>query len=276
MANRTKLAEKIARKQRMLGLELYSGSPHIVEIAGQTGFDFTMLDTEHTEFDTEHMATLIRAADSFGLSPVVRIQELDQYLIMKALDRGADGVIVPRVNTAEQAQRAVAAAEFPPKGVRGMCPDVRATRYRTEDWLEYARNIEDHVAVIPLIEDDKAVQNIEEIVQVEGIKAVLFGPGDYAVSIGAVQAGFSEKIMRSTREALRKVCDAASRHGVYVFAIPLELQDPDTTMNALFEDGVSGVLFGTDTMHLQIATDRIKNAFDGVVRQRNQQDHAAE
>ncbi|QIE48025.1 hypothetical protein G5B38_20645 (plasmid) [Pseudohalocynthiibacter aestuariivivens] len=265
MTRRTKLAEKIARKQKMVGLELYSGSPNVVEIAGEIGFDFTMLDTEHSEFDMEHMATLIRAADSFDISPVVRVQELDEYLIMKALDRGADGVIVPRINSAEQAQRAVSASEFPPIGVRGMCPDVRATRYRTEDWLEYARNIQDHVSVIPLIEDNKAVENIEDIVQVDGINAVLFGPGDFAVSIGAVQKGFSDEIMNATRDALRKVCAAAAKYDVYVFAIPLELQDPSATMSQLLEDGVSGVLFGTDTMHLQIAADRIKASFDGAV-----------
>lgn len=257
-----KLAEKIRNKKKMIGLELYSGSPHNVEILGECGFDFSMLDTEHTEYETPHIAHLIRAADSFGLSPVVRIKELNEVLIMKTLDRGAQGVIVPRVCTVEQARRAASAAAFPPYGVRGMCPDVRATRYRNDVWEEYARNPFDHVAVIPLIEDKVAADNIDEIMQVDGINAVLFGPGDYGVSIGAAQEGFTDEINRKVRDGLRRVCDAAARHNVYVFAIPLELRDPQTTMRELFDDGVSGVLFGTDTMHFQIASDRIKNAFD--------------
>lgn len=257
-----KLAEKIRNKKKMIGLELYSGSPHNVEILGECGFDFSMLDTEHTEYDTSHMATLIRAADSFGLSPVVRIQELNEVLIMKTLDRGAQGVIVPRVSTVEQARRAAAAAAFPPHGVRGMCPDVRATRYRSDVWQEYAKDPFNHVAVIPLIEDHVAAQNINEIMKVDGINAVLFGPGDYGVSIGAAQEGFTDEINRKIRDGLRRVCDAAAKHNVYVFAIPLELRDPQATMRELFDDGVSGVLFGTDTMHFQIATGRIKNAFD--------------
>jgi 2-keto-3-deoxy-L-rhamnonate aldolase RhmA len=211
------------------------------------------------------MATLIRAADSFGLSPVVRVQELNEVLIMKTLDRGAQGVIVPRVNSVEQARRAAASAAFPPVGVRGMCPDVRATRYRTEDWLEYARDTFNHVAVIPLIEDHIAVKNVDEIMKVDGIRAVLFGPGDFAVSIGAAQEGFTSAIMRKTHDALRRVCDAGARNDVYVFAIPLELGNPDETMKEMFEDGVSGILFGTDTMHFQIAADRIKRAFAGAV-----------
>lgn len=257
-----KLVDKIKSKKKMIGLELYSGSPHNVELLGECGFDFSMLDTEHTEYDTKHMAHLIRAADSFGLSPVVRIHELNEVLIMKTLDRGAQGVIVPRVCTGEQATRAARAAAFPPYGVRGMCPDVRATRYRNDVWEEYARDPFDHVAVIPLIEDALAIENIDDILSVEGINAVLFGPGDYGVSIGAAQEGFTDEINGKVRDGLRRLCDAAARHDVYVFAIPLELRDPQATMNQLFDDGVSGVLFGTDTMHFQLAANRIKGAFD--------------
>lgn len=256
-----KLIDKIRAKKRMIGLELYSGSPHNVEILGETGFDFTMLDTEHTEYDTGHMAHLIRAADSFGLSPVVRVERLNEVLIMKTLDRGAQGVIVPRINTPEQARRAAASAAFPPFGVRGMCPDVRATRYRNEVWEDYAKNPFNHVAIIPLIEDNIAVENIDAIMEVEGIDSVLFGPGDFGVSIGAAQEGFTDAIVSKTRDALRRVCDAGAKHGVYVFAIPLELRDPSSVMAELFNDGVSGVLFGTDTMHFQIAADRIRHAF---------------
>lgn len=114
-----KLVDKIRTNKKMIGLELYSGSPHNVEILGDAGFDFTMLDTEHTEYDTGHIANLIRAANSFGLSPVVRVETLNEVLIMKTLDRGTQGVIVPRISTAEQAGRAAAAAAFPPFGVRG-------------------------------------------------------------------------------------------------------------------------------------------------------------
>ncbi|WP_158279398.1 HpcH/HpaI aldolase family protein [Falsochrobactrum shanghaiense] len=260
-----KLTDKIKQNKKMIGLELYSGSPHNVEIIGECGFDFTMLDTEHTEYDTGHIAHLIRAADSFGLSPVVRVKELNEVLIMKTLDRGAQGVIVPRVNSVEQARRAASAAAFPPVGVRGMCPDVRAARYRDDIWLEYARNPYDHVAIIPLIEDYIAVDNVDAIMKVDGINAVLFGPGDYAVSIGAVEEGFSPEIMSKTRDALRRVCDAGARNNVYVFAIPLELRDPSKTINEMFDDGVSGVLFGTDTMHFQMAANRIKHSFNGVL-----------
>lgn len=259
-----KLVDKIRTNKKMIGLELYSGSPHNVEILGDAGFDFTMLDTEHTEYDTGHIANLIRAADSFGLSPVVRVETLNEVLIMKTLDRGAQGVIVPRISTAEQAGRAAAAAAFPPFGVRGMCPDVRATRYRNEVWEDYARHPFDHVAVIPLIEDVVAVDNIDSIMAVEGIESVLFGPGDFAVSIGAAQEGFTSAIMDKTRAALQRVCAAAAKHGVYVFAIPLELRDPTATMTEMFGDGVSGVLFGTDTMHFQMAADRIHRAFGAV------------
>lgn len=149
---------------------------------------------------------------------------------------------MPRVCTPEQASRAARAAAFPPHGVRGMCPDVRATRYRNDLWEAYARDTFAHVAVIPLIEDHVAVENIDAIMSVDGINAVLFGPGDYGVSIGAAQEGFTEAMTRRIRDGLRRVCDAAAKHDVYVFAIPLELRDPPATMQELFDDGVSGVL----------------------------------
>ena len=142
------------------------------------------------------------------------------------------------------------------------CPDVRATRYRNDLWEEYARDTFAHVSVIPLIEDHLAVENIDDIMKVDGISAVLFGPGDYGVSIGAAQEGFTDAMTRRIRDGLRRVCDAAARHNVYVFAIPLELRDPPATMRELFDDGVSGVLFGTDTMHFHMAMNRVKGAFD--------------
>lgn len=262
-----KISEKIAKKIPMLGVELYSGSPQMVEVIGGAGFDFAMLDMEHTSYGLQHMSYLIRASIGVGMSPVIRVPKLDDYYIMSAFDSGAHGVIVPRIMTAEDASNAVEASWFPPYGRRGMCPDVFATSYRMDKWLDYAKNIKNEVSVIPLIEDRVAVDNIDEIMQVEGVNCVLFGPGDFGVSIGGIKRGFDESVIKETKEAVVKVCESGKKHGVYVISIPYQdFSMVDLTLNELADDGVNGVLYSMDTSHMRMRAEYINYNFRNILK----------
>ena len=204
----------------------------------------------------------MRAADSFGIAPLIRLHEPSGPVIAKALDLGARGVIVPRVNTAAAAEAALRAAWYPPAGERGMCPDVRASRYDMASWVTYAQTVRDEIAVIPLIEDRAALSEIDAILAVDGIDAVFFGPGDFGVSIGAAQSGFTAAIEAKTMAALEQVSAAAARHGVSLIATPISgLMAPDKAIQALLDAGVTGIMYSTDTMVFHAAAGAVAEAF---------------
>lgn len=254
--------EKLRAREPVLGMMNFSGSAHMLEILAVAGFDHVMIDTEHTEFDLRHAAELVRAADSFGIAPLIRVYEPSGPVIAKAFDCGAKGVIVPRINTAAGAEAALRAAWYPPHGSRGMCPDVRASRYDMATWVAYAQTARSEIAVIPLIEDRAALHEIDAICAIDGIDAVFFGPGDYGASIGAVTAGFTAEIEAETMAALRCVSEAASRHGVSLIATPIsELTQPNVAIEALIEAGATGIMYATDTMVFHAAARAVAETF---------------
>ena len=254
--------KKLRARAPTLGMQNFSGSPHMLEILGVAGFDCVMIDTEHTSFSTAECAHLIRAAQSFGLSPLIRVHAPYDVQIGKALDAGAEGVVVPRVNTKLDASRAVSAACYPPQGTRGMCPDTRGAGYDMDGWIDYARQLPENVAVILLIEDKLALAEIDEICSVDGIAAVFFGPGDFGVSLGAAERGFDEAIRSETLSALDRVSQAAARAGVSMMATPLhDLLQPEETIHHLRERGVDAVMYSIDTFLFRQLAGCIAKAF---------------
>jgi 2-keto-3-deoxy-L-rhamnonate aldolase RhmA len=187
---------------------------------------------------------------------------------MKALDMGAEGVVVPHVNNSEDAIRALRAAWFPPDGNRGMCPDVRAARYDLNHWLNYAQTVRSEISIIPLIEEGDAVRNIDEIISVDGINAVFFGPADYTCSMSeTVGKGFADDTMSEARVALEKVCKVAEKRNVSVMATPLtHLTDPAGANKKLIDMGVNAIVFATDTMVFHEMCQKIADAFRNRVR----------
>lgn len=158
-------------------------SAEVIDILGASGFDFTIVDTEHGAFGLETAEGLVRACDAAALVPIVRVAANDGALITKALDIGAAAALVPKVSSAADAERAVRAGRYGPQGTRGACPCMRAGRHRVRDWRRFEQ---DAVAqgVIALIETPEGVDAIEAIAAVDGLLAVLCGPFDLAVTLG--------------------------------------------------------------------------------------------
>ena len=258
------LAGKLRARQPVLGMQNFSGSAHMIEVLAVAGFDFVMIDTEHTAWGIEHAVNLVRAADSFDIAPVVRVFSPVEPQIAKALDCGAAGVMVPLVSTAEDADCAVKAAWYPPRGRRGMCPDTRGAQYGMESWVSYARRLPEDIAVIPLIETIEGVDNIEAILTVDGIDSVCFGPGDYGAALGAAVSGFTDEIADKTMSALDKVAAATQASGASLITTPLSgLDDPGREINDLRDRGVNGVMYSIDTMVFHAAARRIVEAYAG-------------
>lgn len=181
------LKEALVGGEALIGTFSTSGSPVMVETIGYAGLDFVVLDCEHAAVSPYggELAALIRAAWSARIPPLVRVTWNDPGQIMKVLDMGASAVIVPHVNSAEEAAAAVSAAHHHPIGRRSATPAVITSRQGLTDWPTHYVRSQHETLVIPLIEEQKGVDNIEEIAAVPNLGGIFFGPFDLAVSMGA-------------------------------------------------------------------------------------------
>lgn len=200
MQLRTALAER-----SLVGTFIGIGNPTVVEILGRSGFEFLCIDSEHAPFSPTEIQELLRASDSVGVPAIVRVSGLGPE-IGRALDSGAAGVLVPRVETAEQARAVVDAVRYPPTGSRGAGPG-RAAAYGA-DIMGYLARADDEVAAIIQVETATGVENVEEIAAVPGLDMIFVGPGDLSVSLGV--AGGSEE----HTAAIRRIAAAARAAGV--------------------------------------------------------------
>ena len=160
-------------------------TPEAVEMMGLLGFDFVFLDGEHGGLGPESCQSLVRAAQLSGIEPIVRVPRNDPTVILGYLETGAWSIQVPHVNTAEDARRAVEAIKYPPMGIRGAGSTTRAADYGLGPGpAEYFGHANEQTLVIPMIEEPAAVENIDEIVRVEGLEAIFIGSGDLALTMG--------------------------------------------------------------------------------------------
>ncbi len=243
------LKQSLAAGRVVCGMAVMSRSPIMVEILGYSGFDFCFIDTEHVPIGSDlTLEHLIRAAEASGILPVVRVKENREHYIRNALEAGAQGVVVPHVATREDAERAVSYARFPLRGIRGADPTVRSARYRSGEfnWEEFIRQSNEEAMVIPLLEDKEFLANLDEILSVEGLDAVCFGPTDYALSLGLnLLYDYNHPKLAAAFDAW---VEGAGARGIPV----LSAVNPPTVEQAqkLTERGVRFLLFGTDLAHI--------------------------
>nr|WP_325212609.1 aldolase/citrate lyase family protein [uncultured Oscillibacter sp.] len=171
--------------QGALGLFMLGTDPAFVEAAGHAGYDFVLLDMEHGTTTFETLPHLIRAANVAGVSPVVRVPRGTDIWIDQALDVGAGAVMVPQIDTAGQARAAVSAAKFSPLGTRGTNRFVRSAGFGAVPSSEYFSKAQDTVLILQ-VEGQKAVENLDEILDVPGVDVVFVGPYDLSSSLGHV------------------------------------------------------------------------------------------
>jgi 4-hydroxy-2-oxoheptanedioate aldolase len=204
---RTRLLDMLKRGERPMGVFITSTDPTTTEIMAEVGFDFVVIDGEHGPMGRVQVEDHARAAKAGGIIPLARVLENSQTLIQSTLDSGAQGIVIPHVDTAQQARDAVASCRYSPTGRRGICPTVRSGGYNLETWADFVRAANENVLVIPLIESRLGVENIDEILAVEGVDIIHFGPGDLSADMNLeFPAGMDElrKVWDRVREAARK------------------------------------------------------------------------
>tara|TARA_A100001037_G_scaffold153346_1_gene138466 strand:- start:882 stop:1655 length:774 start_codon:yes stop_codon:yes gene_type:complete len=159
-------------------------SPGMVEIFGALDYDFVMIDCEHGSMNVAQVENMVRASESFGITPIARIPDHNDATILRFLDRGVQGIIVPHVNTRSQAESISRAARYYPEGHRGV-GGGRSHNYGVGlSRSESTSGLNSNLLVIPMIEEVEAVQNVDEIASVEGVDILHVAPGDLAQSMG--------------------------------------------------------------------------------------------
>lgn len=166
------------------GTWLMAAAPSTAEALGYTGFDFLVVDMEHVPIEMSDLATILRAIGCTPADAVVRLAWNDQVLVKRALDAGAQTIMLPFVQNADEARLAVSYAKYPPEGVRGVAAVHRGSRFgRAADYLKRAN---EEVAVIVQLETPEAIARLPEIAAVPGVDALFVGPGDLSAAMGHI------------------------------------------------------------------------------------------
>lgn len=207
MALDNHLLDTWARNDATIGVWCSMASSFAAEVSASQGFDYACVDLQHGPVDVAAMVQMVQAIRLHDVTPIVRVSWSEPWMIMQVLDAGALGVIIPMIDTAEQAAQAVAACRYPPRGTRSFGPTRAAIAHGTADPEDLST-----VACIPMIETVQGFQNLESIAATPGVDALYVGPGDLALSLG-LPPRFDGEIPEH-EAAIEKVRDACQRHGI--------------------------------------------------------------
>jgi 2-keto-3-deoxy-L-rhamnonate aldolase RhmA len=188
-------------------------TPYLVDFVGQIGVDSVWLEAEHGPVDFEAIGDLSRAADLWGMTPLVRVGSIDYNTIYRTLDMGAMGITVPHVDTAQDARDIVNAAKYAPIGTRGMYGPRQSFGV-----TDYVKKANDQTMVVVLVEDIKSVNNLDEILDVEHVDVFHVAPSDLAQSMGHIGNDEHPDVQRAIDESIAKIIAAGKTAGTTVGA----------------------------------------------------------
>ncbi len=252
---KNQLKELLRAGKTAVGAQLRFGSPAIAELFGIAGFDWILLDSEHAPQSPITIQSQLQAVGTTTTTAIARLHKNDHDLIRLYLDMGAMGVLVPFINTPDQAKLGAQACRYPPQGIRGYGPH-RADGYGFHS-KEYFNQINDQVMFIPMIESAEAMENIDAIFAVDGVDACMFGPLDLSISLG-VPFNF---ISSEFQNAEKKYLDAAHRAGKPAgVAIYTNVFD-QAAIGRQMELGAQLILVGGDQWIMTDGCKRIINIF---------------
>ncbi|MEE3259397.1 MAG: aldolase/citrate lyase family protein [Candidatus Latescibacterota bacterium] len=197
------IKDQLAANQPSIGSWLNLASPLAAEVMAAAGFEWLVVDAEHSPFDLGHIAHTFRAIEARGAIPMARAWDHDPVTAARLLDAGAWGLVFPHVSTPAQAEKIAQAMRYPPRGQRsvgtGRCVTISP---------DYRKSFDDAVLLIPQIEDMEGIENAEAIARVEGVDIGFLGPGDLAMSMG-VEAGHPDH--EAALQAFREGCERAGK-----------------------------------------------------------------
>ncbi len=233
----------------LIGTLITMPVPEIAEIMIEVGFDWLFVDTEHAPFNAKDALKILQTAG--GRCPcAVRIPATNEVWIKKALDIGADGIIAPQLNSADEAERIVRLCKYPPRGTRSVGIG-RAHKYGL-GFKEYVNKANEEVAVILQAENTNALKNISEIVRVPGIDAIFIGPYDLSASMGKI-GNLTDPDVRNAIATIAECCrNAGICVGIFV--------DTAETATAYIQQGFRLIAISTDGLHMALGAKKTLNS----------------
>lgn len=237
-----RIEEKLSRGETVFGTHTVLGGAVTAEIYGHTGFDVLWIDAEHGCMDKKDILATIMGAAGTPMCTFVRVAWNDMVLAKPILEMGCDGIIFPMVNTAEEARAAVAACKYPPAGIRGFGP-YRCMQYGKIPAKDYVEHYSKKVWTVVQIEHMDAVNNLDEILQVEGIDLFVVGACDLSASMGLLpQVGHPE--VKKVLDLIASKCKAAGKR----FGISMGYHEK--TVNEWLNRGASFIFVENDVGYL--------------------------
>lgn len=239
------LKQKLKNNELTIGSWIMMGNQMSVEVMALAGFEWLVVDIEHTSISMETAQILIATIQANNMKALVRVSKNEEVVIKKVLDMGTDGIIVPMVNSKEDAKQAVGFAKYPPFGKRGVGL-YRASKYGI-GFEEYKKWVDEELVIIAQIEHIDAVNNIDEIIQVEGIDGTIIGPYDLSGSMG-----FPGEFEREdVKDAITKVLDSCKK-----YSLPSGFHVVDTEpdeLNMKIAQGCTFLAYGIDYFFMRDA-----------------------
>lgn len=245
---------QLAKAERGLaGMWVCSGSPLVAEICAGSGLDWLLIDGEHSPLNLESIQLQLQAVAAYPVTPVVRVPENNSVTIKQYLDLGVQNLLVPMVNTPEDAVAAVQAVRYPPQGVRGVGSALaRGARWnRVENYLTRAND--EFVSLTVQIETAQAVENVAEIVGTDGVDAIFIGPSDLAASMGLIGQQGHPDVVACVRESIVAAKAAGKPVGINAF-------DP-ALANQYLDEGMDFILVGADVAMLARGSEKLADDF---------------
>ena len=249
------LAERIAASDRpLVGMWVCSGSAMNAEIAAGSGLDLVLVDAEHSPNGPESILAQLQAVAAYPVAPLVRPPFGDTVVIKQYLDLGVQNLLIPMVDSAEQAAELVRAVRYPPEGVRG----VGSSLARSSRWNRVPGYLADAAATVSLfvqIESRTAMERVAEIAAVDGVDGILVGPADLAASMGFLGQQDHPEVVDAVLHAIRVGVELGTPVGVNAFAAD--------AADRYLEAGAAFVLVGADVQLLARASEALADRFIG-------------
>ncbi len=241
-----RIREKFLNHELSVGTFTQLTSTVAVEALGRTGLDYVLIDTEHSAVGIEFLSSAITAADAAGIVPLVRINDIARSKVLQPLDYGAEGLIVPAVETVEQVRRLVEYAKFPPVGNRGFCPTRDGGYGYDEVSMQgtdvYFAHANQETLLIPQCETVGCLEHIEEITAMDGVDGIFVGPFDLSIALGRPMAFDCDEM----RAALDRILNACHKNNKMAFIFCGDAQ----AAKARAAQGFDSVTAGLDIMAL--------------------------
>ncbi len=208
--NHFKRALKAGKQQ--IGFWNSLASSIVTEILAGSGFDWLLIDAEHAPNEIPMILAQLQAMMEHRTHPVVRVPSNDQIVIKRCLDAGVQSFLIPMVETAEEARRAVSCTRFPPDGVRGFAGTSRASRFgRVKD---YHRRAHEEICVLVQVESRLGLENLEAIAAVPGVDGIFIGPGDLSAALGYLGEQGHPEIVKLIEATIRRIVASGNRAGI--------------------------------------------------------------